>query len=219
MKKRVCLVILDGWGMRDRDEGNAIRQAKTPNFERLWHTNPHAVLVASGQALGLPKGQMGTSEIGHLTMGAGRIIFQDLPRINQAIATGEFFNNPEILKLMRRVKAKNSTLHLLGLVSDGGVHSHDLHLHALLKMAKNQGLEKVLVHAFTDGRDCSQKSGLGFIEDLEKTAKVATVSGRYFAMDRDHNWQRTDRVYKLLVRPHFAKASLGASALVKKSYE
>ena len=219
MKRRVCLVILDGWGMRDRDEGNAIRQAKTPNFERLWHTNPHAVLVASGQALGLPKGQMGTSEIGHLTMGAGRIIFQDLPRINQAIATGEFFNNPEILKLMRRVKAKNSTLHLLGLVSDGGVHSHYQHLFALLKMARDRGLTKVLVHAFTDGRDCSQKSGLGFIEDLEKTAKVATVSGRYFAMDRDHNWQRTDRVYKLLVRPHFAKASLGASALVKKSYE
>ena len=198
MKRRVCLVILDGWGMRDRDEGNAIRQAKTPNFERLWHENPHAVLQASGEAMGLPKGQMGTSEIGHLTMGAGRIIFQDLPKISQAIESGAFFKNKRIQELMKRVKAKNSTLHLMGLVSDGGVHSHYSHLFALIKMAKDLELKKVLVHAFTDGRDCSPRSGLGFIEDLERQAKIASVSGRYFAMDRNHNWKRTDKVYKML---------------------
>jgi len=215
MKRRLCLVILDGWGLRDREEGNAIRQAKTPNFERLWHANPHAVLAASGEAMGLPKGQMGTSEIGHLTMGAGRIIFQDLPKISQAIESGEFFKNPAILKLMRQVKAKNSTLHLLGLVSDGGVHSHYSHLFALIKMAKDLGLTKVLVHAFTDGRDCAPKSGLGFIEDLERQAKIATISGRYFAMDRDHNWRRTDLVYRLLGGK---KGTISASEIIKKSY-
>ena len=147
------MLILDGWGLRDREEGNAIRQAKTPNFERLWHENPHAVLQASGEAMGLPKGQMGTSEVGHLTIGAGRIIFQDLVKINQAIESGEFSKNKRIQELMNRVKKKNSTLHLLGLVSDGGVHSHYSHLYALLKLAKDKGLNKVLVHAFTDGRD------------------------------------------------------------------
>lgn len=196
----MCLVILDGWGLRDRDEGNAIRQAKTPNFERLWHANPHAVLHASGEAMGLPKGQMGTSEIGHMTMGSGRIIFQDLPKISQAIESGEFFTNSSINRLIGNIKQRNSTLHLLGLVSDGGVHSHYSHLFALIKMAKDLGLKKVMVHAFTDGRDCSPRSGLGFIEDLERQAKVASVSGRYFAMDRDHNWERTDKAYRLLTR-------------------
>ena len=213
----MALVILDGWGIRDREEGNAIRQAKTPNFERLWHEFPHAVMAASGEAIGLPKSQMGTSEIGHLTMGAGRIIFQDLVKINKAIETGEFFKNQEILKLLRRVKAKESTLHLMGLVSDGGVHSHYLHLFALLKLAKDKGLKKVLVHAFTDGRDTRPKAGLGFVEDLEKNATIATVSGRYWAMDRDHNWQRTDKCYRKLTTQSSGLAS--ASHAVKKSYE
>lgn len=215
MKRRVCLVILDGWGLRDREEGNAIRQAKTPNFERLWHANPHAVLQASGEAMGLPKNQMGTSEIGHLTIGAGRIIFQDLPKINQAIESGEFFKNPSINRLIDSVKKQGSWLHLFGLVSDGGVHAHYSHLYALLKLAKDQGLTKVLVHAFTDGRDCPPKSGLGFIEDLEKTALIATVSGRYFAMDRDHNWNRTNKTYKTLMG-RMGKDS--AVEIVKKSY-
>lgn len=211
------MLILDGWGLRDREEGNAIRQANTPHFERLWHEHPHAVMTASGEAIGLPKGQMGTSEIGHLTMGAGRIIFQDLVKINQAIESGEFFKNQEILKLLRRVKAKKSTLHLMGLVSDGGVHSHYSHLYALLKMAKDLGVKKVLVHVFTDGRDASPKSGIGFIEDLEKNAVIATVSGRYFAMDRDHNWERTDKTYRLLRRS--ANYSLwSASEVVRRSY-
>ncbi|MBU2052090.1 2,3-bisphosphoglycerate-independent phosphoglycerate mutase, partial [Patescibacteria group bacterium] len=218
MKKRACLVILDGWGLRDRDEGNAIRQAKTPQFERLWHENPHAVVAASGEAIGLPKGQMGTSEIGHLTMGAGRILFQDLVKLNKAIETGEFFKNQAINDLLTRVKKRGSTLHLLGLVSDGGVHSHYVHLYALLKLAKDKGLTKVLVHAFTDGRDCSPRSGLGFMEDLEKSAVIATVSGRYWAMDRDHNWDRTDKVYRLLTQPS-AHSFTSASQAVKRSYE
>lgn len=213
------MVILDGWGLRDREEGNAIRQAFTPNFERLWHENPHAVLQASGEAMGLPKGQMGTSEVGHLTMGAGRIIFQDLVKINQAIESGEFFKNKEILNIMSGVKKNQSALHLMGLVSDGGVHSHYAHLYALLKMTKDLKLKKVWVHAFTDGRDCSPKSGLGFLEDLERQTKIATVSGRYFAMDRDHNWERIDKVYKVIVKPHSAKASLGAALLISKSYQ
>lgn len=216
MKKRLCLVILDGWGLRDREEGNAIRRAKTPHFERLWHANPHAVLAASGEAMGLPKGQMGTSEIGHLTIGAGRIIFQDLPKINQEIETGRFFKNKKILELMSRVKVKNKTLHLLGLVSNGGVHSHEQHLYALIKMAKDLGLTKVLVHAVTDGRDCPPKSGLGFIEDLERQAKIASVSGRYFAMDRDRNWKRTDRAYKILTG---RRGKFNASEIIRKSYE
>lgn len=213
----MCLVILDGWGLRDREEGNAIRQANTPNFERLWHSNPHAVLSASGEAMGLPKGQMGTSEIGHLTMGSGRIIFQDLVKINQAIESGEFFKNKRIQELMNNVKKKNSTLHFLGLVSDGGVHSHYGHLYALLKMAKDQGLIKVLVHAFTDGRDCDPKTGLGFIEDLEKQAKIGSVSGRYYAMDRDHNWERTDRVYKML-DGRCQILDKAASEIIRRSY-
>ena len=215
----MCLVILDGWGLRDRDEGNAIRQAKTPNMERLWHENPHAVLQASGEAMGLPKGQMGTSEIGHMTMGAGRIMFQDLVKINQAIETGEFFRNKNIKELMNRVKGKNSTLHLMGLVSDGGVHSHYSHVYALLKMAKDLGLKKILVHAFTDGRDCSPKSGLEFIEDLEQQAKIATVSGRYYAMDRDHNWERTDRCYKIIKNKNTENKIESAAEIIKKSYE
>ncbi len=218
MSKRVALVILDGWGLRDREEGNAIRQAKTPHFERMWHEFPRAVMAASGEAIGLPKGQMGTSEIGHLTMGAGRIIFQDLVKINKAIETGAFFKNQAILKLLRRVKAKKSTLHLLGLVSDGGVHSHYSHLFALLKLAKDKGLTKVLVHAFTDGRDTRPKAGLGFVEDLEKNATIATVSGRYWAMDRDHNWERTDRCYKILKNKNIKNSGLTASEIIRKNY-
>lgn len=223
MKKKACLVILDGWGISGRELGNAIRQAKTPNFERLWLSYPHAVLEASGEAIGLPKGQMGTSEVGHLTMGAGRIIFQDLPRINQAIESGEFFKNKKILKILEQVKKNKSALHLMGLVSDGGVHSHYRHLYALLKMAKNVGLKRVFVHVFTDGRDCRPNSGLGFVKDLEEylislgVGEVASVSGRYYAMDRDHNWERTDRCYKKLIFPSLGLSS--ASLAIKKSYE
>ncbi|MDZ7586490.1 MAG: 2,3-bisphosphoglycerate-independent phosphoglycerate mutase [Patescibacteria group bacterium] len=224
MKKRVCLVILDGWGISSREEGNAIRQAYTPNFERLWLTYPHAVLEASGKAMGLPKGQMGTSEIGHMTMGSGRIMFQDLVKISQAIETGEFFKNREIVKLMNQVKKNNATLHLMGLVSDGGVHAHYAHLYALLKMAKDRGLKKVGVHVFTDGRDCKIKSGLGFVEDLSEYMKglgvgeIVSISGRYFAMDRDHNWGRTDRAYKMMTgKRRIIKKT--AVQVIKDAYE
>jgi 2,3-bisphosphoglycerate-independent phosphoglycerate mutase len=223
MSKKVCLVVLDGWGIRDREEGNAIRLAKTHNFERLWHDGVHAVLAASGEAMGLPRGQMGTSEIGHLTIGSGRIIFQDLPKINQAIASGEFFKNDEINDFMDRVKAENKTLHLMGLVSDGGVHSHYSHLYALLKLSKDKGLTKVLIHIFTDGRDCPPRSALGFVEDLQTylgslgVGAIASVSGRYFAMDRDHNWDRTDKCYRLLSGGGSGPTT--AAAAVKTSYE
>lgn len=219
-------MILDGWGMSDRDFGNAIRKAYTPNFERLWLSYPHAVLGASGEAIGLPKGQMGTSEIGHMTIGSGRIMYQDLVKINEEIETGGFFKNKEIVKLMRQVKKNNSTLHLMGLVSDGGVHSHYSHLYALLKMAKDKGLKKASVHVFTDGRDCRQKSGLGFVEDLEEylqglgVGEVASVSGRYFAMDRDHNWGRTDKTYKTMIgRIGQENKYKSASETIRKSYE
>lgn len=219
------MVILDGWGLRDREEGNAIRQANTPNFERLWHTNPHAVLAASGEAMGLPKGQMGTSEIGHLTIGAGRILFQDLVKINQAIESGEFFKNIPMNRFIENIKKRGRFLHIMGLVSDGGVHSHYSHLYALLKMAKDRGLPagrqgftKVLVHVFTDGRDCPPESALGFIEDLEKEAKIASVAGRYWAMDRDNNWKRTDRCYRLLVSKG-QSLDKTASEIIKRSYE
>ncbi len=216
MSRRVALLILDGWGLRDREEGNAIRQAKTPHFERLWHEFPHAVMAASGEALGLPKGQMGTSEIGHLTMGAGLILFQDLVKINQEIESGEFFRNKSINRFIGNIKRQGKTLHLMGLVSDGGVHSHINHLFALLKLAKDRGLKKVLIHAFTDGRDCSPRSGLGFVEDLERQAKIASVSGRYFSMDRDHNWERTDRAYRLLLSGK--KSQFSAAEIVIQSY-
>lgn len=219
-------MILDGWGISSREFGNAIRQAFTPNFERLWLTYPHAALGASGEAIGLPKGQMGTSEIGHMTIGSGRIMYQDLVKINEEIETGKFFKNKEIVKLMRQVKKNNSRLHLMGLVSDGGVHSHYSHLYALLKMAKDKGLKKAAVHVFTDGRDCKQKSGLGFVEDLEEymqslgVGEIASISGRYFAMDRDHNWRRTDKTYKTMIGQIGQENKYqSASEAIRKSYE
>ena len=219
-------MILDGWGISSREKGNAIRQAYTLNFERLWLTYPHAVLEASGEAMGLPKGQMGTSEIGHMTIGSGRIMFQDLVKINQAIETGAFFKNREIVKLMKQVKKNNSRLHLMGLVSDGGVHAHYAHLYALLKMAKDRGLKKVAVHVFTDGRDCKPRSGLGFVEDLEEygqglgIGEIVSVSGRYFAMDRDHNRQRTDKTYKTIIgQIGQDNKNRNASEVIRQSYE
>jgi len=221
---RLVLVIMDGWGLSDRDYGNAIRAAETPNFERWWHAYPHAVLAASEEAVGLPKGQMGTSEVNHLTIGAGRILFQDLVRINKEVEGGEFFENREFLKVMNKVKRNGSVLHLMGLVSDGGIHSHYSHLFALLKLAKDKGLEKLLVHVFTDGRDTKPKSGLGFVEDLEDYLKqlgigeIAMVSGRYYSMDRDHNWDRTDKAYKKLVERK-GRLVASASLAVRESYE
>jgi 2,3-bisphosphoglycerate-independent phosphoglycerate mutase len=190
----VCLVVLDGWGLAPPGPGNAVDLARTPVFDRLWAEWPHTTLQASGAAVGLPDGQMGNSEVGHLNLGAGRVVRQDLVRISDEIASGAFFENP-VLREACEI-GRGSALHLVGLVSDGGVHSHIDHLMALLELARREGVGQVFVHAFTDGRDVSPTSGAGFIE---RVPHVATVVGRYWAMDRDNRWERTKRAYDAIV--------------------
>lgn len=206
MRRNLVVIILDGWGLREEKKGNAIAMAKTPNFTKFWNNYPHLSLQASGLYVGLPEGQMGTSEVNHEIIGAGRVIFQDLVRINQSIQDGSFYKNPAFLAAFNHVKKNSSALHIFGLTSDGGVHSHQEHLYALIRNAKEHSISKVFLHAFTDGRDTLPKSGLGFVTDLQKQAdkigvgKVVSVCGRYFAMDRDHNWERTDKAYRLLTK-------------------
>ncbi|MBA4167862.1 MAG: 2,3-bisphosphoglycerate-independent phosphoglycerate mutase, partial [Chitinophagaceae bacterium] len=190
MSKKVILVIMDGWGLGKKKSADAIQNANVPFVTSLYSQYPNTTLVTCGEAVGLPDGQMGNSEVGHLNLGAGRIVYQELQRINVAIRDGSFQTNPELVSAIRRAKTNNTALHLLGLVSDGGVHSHINHVKAILDVCKKEGLSDVLVHAFTDGRDTDPKSGLGFINDLQQhmtqtVGKIATVSGRYFAMDRD----------------------------------
>lgn len=199
-KRPIILTILDGYGMSESKEGNAITSAKTPNLDRLFSTYPHTTLDASGLSVGLPEGQMGNSEVGHLNIGAGRIVYQDLTRITSSIKDGDFFRNKTLLDAMDNVKKHNSSLHLMGLLSDGGVHSHITHLYALLELAKKQGIKKVYVHAFLDGRDVPPKSALTYIKDAQKKMKelcgeFATISGRYHAMDRDKRWERVEKAY------------------------
>lgn len=196
------LIILDGWGLGDGSSSDAIAAAKTPFMDEISKKYPSATLLTSGENVGLPDGQMGNSEVGHLNIGAGRIVYQELTRINKSIREGDFFTNPVLLHAMQ--KAKKSRLHLIGLVSEGGVHSSQAHLHALCDLAKNQGVENVFIHAFTDGRDCDPKSGLGFISNLEahlkkSAGKIASIIGRYYAMDRDNRWERIKKAYDLLV--------------------
>lgn len=200
--KPVMLLILDGWGEAPPGEENAVFLAKTPVWDDLMKTAPHTVLGASGEAVGLPGGQMGNSEVGHLNIGAGRVVYQQFTRIDRSIAQKDFFENPVFLNIMSSVKKKNGALHLMGLVSDGGVHSHIRHIYALCELAKANGLDKVFIHAILDGRDTPPRSADKFISDLENrireigTGKIATVSGRYYAMDRDKRWERTLLAYK-----------------------
>jgi len=202
--KKVLTIILDGWGLNKAYEGNAIHLAKTPFYDKLWHSYPRAVFQASGESVGLPEGQMGTSEVNHLTIGSGRVAFQDLVRINKDIQNKSFYDNPAFIKAFEHVKKHNSTLHIKGLLSTGGVHSHQDHVKALLTAAKKYGISKVYIHVFTDGRDVLPKSALEYITSLEETVKelgigkIATVGGRYYAMDRDHNWERTDKAFLAL---------------------
>ncbi|WP_042353960.1 2,3-bisphosphoglycerate-independent phosphoglycerate mutase [Bacillus rubiinfantis] len=203
-KAPVALIILDGFGCRSEDKGNAVAQAKKPNFERLWSKFPHSHLRASGEAVGLPEGQMGNSEVGHLNIGAGRIVYQSLTRVNIAIREHEFEKNETFLGAMEHVKQHGTSLHLFGLLSDGGVHSHIDHLFALLKLAKEQGVEKVYVHAFLDGRDVGPQTAKGYIqESLDKMkeygGEFATISGRYYSMDRDKRWERVEKSYRAMV--------------------
>ncbi|ARK24134.1 phosphoglycerate mutase (2,3-diphosphoglycerate-independent) [Sporosarcina sp. P37] len=219
--KPVALIILDGFGLRDETYGNAVAHAKIPNFDLLWENYPHATLTACGEAVGLPEGQMGNSEVGHLNIGAGRIVYQSLTRIDKSIRDGEFFENAALLETMEHVKTKKSALHVMGLLSDGGVHSHYEHLFALLKMAKEHGVERVYLHAFLDGRDVGPTTAIPYIKRTEDVMKeigvgqIATVSGRYFAMDRDKRWERVQKTYDAMVYgigPHCASAEEGVRA-------
>ena len=200
-KKPTVLMILDGYGLNDKCEHNAVCEAKTPIMDQLMSQCPYVKGQASGLAVGLPDGQMGNSEVGHLNMGAGRVVYQELTRITKAIQDGDFFENEELVKAVENAKANNSALHLFGLLSDGGVHSHITHLFALLKMAKEQGLKKVYVHCFLDGRDVPPSSGKSYVEQLQAKiqelgiGEIATVMGRYYAMDRDKRWDRLQRAY------------------------
>lgn len=222
-KKPVMLMILDGFGITDKVDGNAIMAAKKPNYDRYFDNYPHTQLSASGLDVGLPKGQMGNSEVGHLNIGAGRIIYQELTRITKEIEEGNFFNNAALNTAIDNALKNNSSLHLLGLLSDGGVHSHIDHLKALLKLAKDKGLKKVYVHAFMDGRDTPPSSGKDFMADLENyimelgNGRVATVSGRYYAMDRDKRWERVQLAYNAIVLGKGEEAASGVEA-VEKSY-
>ncbi len=207
MKKiPTVLLIMDGFGLAPADAGNAIAAARTPELDRLFAACPHTRLDASGEAVGLPAGQIGNSEVGHTNIGAGRVVYQDLPRITNAVRDGSFFENPAYAEAMNAAKEKGAALHLLGLLSDGGVHSHIDHLFALLEMAKRRGMKKVYVHAFLDGRDVGPKTGAGYVRALtEKCAalgcgSVATVMGRFYAMDRDKRWERLQRAYDAMVR-------------------
>jgi len=205
MKKPLALIIMDGFGDRPETDGNAIRAAKTPNLDRLFAENPRTDIGASGMDVGLPEGQMGNSEVGHTNIGAGRVVYQELTRITKAIEEGTVYQNPVLTEAMDRAKQKGAALHLMGLLSDGGVHSHQRHLFGLLEMAKKKGLEKVYVHCFMDGRDTPPSSGKGYIEtllaEMEKIGigKIATISGRYYAMDRDNRWERVQKAYDAMV--------------------
>ena len=223
-KRPTVLMILDGFGLNDKHQANAVYEAKTPVIDGLMRDCPFVKGYASGLAVGLPDGQMGNSEVGHLNMGAGRIVYQELTRITKEIEDGDFFKNEALLKGIRNVKDNNSSLHLYGLLSDGGVHSHNTHLYGLLELAKREGVEKVYVHCFMDGRDTAPTSGKGFIEELENKMKeigvgeIASVMGRYYAMDRDNRWDREEKAYRALT---LGEGNRAASALeaIQASYD
>lgn len=223
-KKPTVLMILDGYGLNDDKTGNAVAQAQTPVMDKLMAEYPFVKGNASGLAVGLPDGQMGNSEVGHLNMGAGRIVYQDLTKITKAIQDGDFFENKALLAACENVKANDSSLHMFGLVSDGGVHSHNEHIYGLLELAKRQGIQKVYVHCFLDGRDTPPASGKEYVEQLEEKMKeigvgqVASVMGRYYAMDRDNRWERVEKAYNALVKGVGETAESG-SAGIQASYD
>ena len=212
-------MILDGWGCAPPGPGNAVELAQTPVFDRLWASYPHTTLAASGEAVGLPPGQMGNSEVGHMTIGSGRVLFQDLMRVNQAIETGDFYSNAALRSAFERAKARGANVHLLGLVSYGGVHSHIDHLRALLKLAESEGMaDRTWIHAFTDGRDVSPHSAVNDLAELP-VEKIATVVGRYYAMDRDERWERTERALAALLLRDEGVTGSDPVAEVQRSYD
>ncbi len=225
MRIPYAIIIMDGYGLNPDKNGNAIVADGSKYVNELMQNYPSATLGASGMSVGLPDGQMGNSEVGHLNIGAGRIVYQDLTKITKDIRNGEFFKNQELLRAMRSAKENGKNLHLYGLVSTGGVHSHIEHLYALVEMAKNEGLENVYIHAFTDGRDVAPTSGAGFLKDLQDKlnqlafGKIASVSGRYYAMDRDNNWDREEKAYDMLTLGTGVQFEGTAEDALKASYE
>jgi 2,3-bisphosphoglycerate-independent phosphoglycerate mutase len=220
----LALIILDGWGLRAERDHNAVELGEPNNFKQLLKRYRHATLQASGEAVGLPDGQMGNSEVGHTNLGAGRVVYQDLTRIDKSIRDGVFFENPVLQRMMDRCADGAHALHLLGLLSDGGVHSHDKHLHALIEMAARRGVKRVFVHVMTDGRDTSPNGGAAYVADLEAVmkkagaGKIASVSGRYYAMDRDKRWERTKLAYDTIVLGN-GPAARSAGEVIEKSYK
>lgn len=218
MSKKVILIIMDGWGLGQVKAADAIQHAHVPFVSSLYHQYPNTTLITCGEEVGLPEGQMGNSEVGHLNLGAGRIVYQELQRINVAVRDGSLANNPALLAAINEARKPGKKLHLLGLVSDGGVHSHTNHLKALCSIFHEQGLQNVYIHAFTDGRDTDPKSGMGYVQSLENhlkasTGTIATVSGRYYAMDRDKRWERVALAYHCLVNAKGNQASSAAEAI------
>lgn len=220
----VVLIILDGWGYRDDRDGNAIAQAKTPVMDSLWAAYPHTLIRTSGRDVGLPEGQMGNSEVGHLNIGAGRVVPQELVRISDAVETGTLLQNPKLVEVCQAVQHRQTKLHLIGLCSTGGVHSHISHLVGLLNLAKSQGIKEVCIHAITDGRDTPPTAGMKELQDLQAqidrvgVGQIVTVSGRYYAMDRDRRWDRVEKAYKVMTQPG---EGTGQSVIdvLKQSYE
>lgn len=223
MNKKVILMILDGWGITQDPKVSAIYNAKTPFINSLYDKFPYAQLRTDGEHVGLPEGQMGNSEVGHMNLGAGRIVYQNLAKINKAVKEGTLAKEAELVNAFEYTKANNKNIHFLGLVSNGGIHSHVDHLKGLLTSANDYGLKSVYLHAFTDGRDCDPKSGKYFINDIqehmqETTGELATITGRYYAMDRDNRWERVQLAYDALVN---GKGSLSSDALtsIQQSYD
>ena len=221
-RRPVLLMILDGYGISEKKDWNAIASARTPNLDRLFSSYPHSTLDASGTSVGLPEGQMGNSEVGHLNIGAGRIVYQDLTRITKSIRDGDFFSNGTLLSAFENVRKNSSSLHLMGLLTDGGVHSHITHLYAFLELAKRKGIRKVYVHAFLDGRDVPPRSALIYIEEAQKKmtelgGEFATISGRYYAMDRDKRWERVEKAYNAMALGQGITAN-SASLAIENAY-
>jgi len=223
-KKVTMLMILDGYGINEKTEGNAVKLANTPNLDEIFSKNPNTIIHTSGSDVGLPDGQMGNSEVGHTNIGAGRIVYQDLAKITKSIEDGDFFSCPEFVKAIENCKKNNSKLHLMGLLSDGGVHSHNRHLYGLLEMAKRKDFENVFIHCFMDGRDTPPASGEAYITDLEQkisekgVGKIATISGRFYSMDRDKRWNRIELSYKAMVEGEGEKSNSAIQA-VEESYQ
>jgi len=220
----LALIVLDGWGLRVERDFNAIAAARKPNFDRFWRKYPHATIRTSGEAVGLPKGQMGNSEVGHQNLGAGRVVLQDSARISKAIEDGNFFKNEVLLRTIEHAKSKKSRLHLMGLVSDGGVHSLIEHLFALLELTKRERVKDVFIHAFLDGRDTSPTGGVLFIKQLREqieslgVGRIATLMGRYWAMDRDNRWERTEKAFRALREAHGLIEKNPAECAVERAY-